>query len=53
MIQTYSLQKVMFPEDKYLKPEYHNLPRCPIFMSASFLTENPQANEAKKALVLI
>jgi hypothetical protein len=37
MRETYCLQEVRIPEDRYLDPDYHNLPRCPIFMSPDFI----------------
>lgn len=46
----------MFPEDKVLKPEYHNMPRCPIFMSSGFIGEPKdlqERNKERSALVLI
>jgi hypothetical protein len=52
MKQTYCLQEVRIPEDKYLDPDYHHLPRCPIFMSTEFLND-PQQNAGRRALVLI
>jgi hypothetical protein len=53
MRETYCLQQINIPENKHLEPDYHNLPRCPVFMSTDFLQETSSLNNGKKALILI
>ena len=52
MVKTYNLEELWIPEDRYLDEEYHNTPKCNIFMSPDFSEEyTGQRNE--NALVLI
>ena len=43
----------MIPENRHIEEEYHELPKCNIFMSPEFYQPNPELNKGCRALVLI
>ena len=53
MVETYNMVEVWIPEDRHLKPDMQNSPKCNIFMSPEFKDPNPNLNRGRKALVLI
>jgi len=55
MVEEYGLNKLMFPEEKHLKPEERdkNTPTIPVFMSHEFQREDKKLNKGKRAMILI
>ena len=54
MVKSYQLKEVWMPENRHVEEQYHDLPKCNIFMSQEFLEPNWEANRQKRrACVLI
>ena len=53
IVETYHLQEVWIPEDRFVDQKYHSKPKCNVFMSLEFKLPKPDQNAGRRALVLI